>query len=250
MQQLPLFYRKLAAVSRERHKDWYVDTDQGFGFARATNSVYVATLEFAQAAREYPIVFGRDAQGRAFPVALLGLRQDQNLLVDAAGAWLGSYIPAYVRRYPFILAAADPAVPERLTVCIDEAYSGFNTVKEGAPLIPPNGDASGLLARTMQFLEEFHRQNSATEEFCTAVEAAGLFDTARAEFTLPTGEKFALAGLFCVPRERLRALPAETLKRFAAANYLEFLYLHLQSLANFEGLVRRLQAIVKDLPQA
>ena len=105
-QRQPIFYRDVVPLSRERHKDWYVDLAQGFHFTAGTNSVYVAGTEFPMVAREYPIVFAKDAGEKLVPVAMLGLRPNQNLMVADDGTWRASYVPAYVRRYPFILANA------------------------------------------------------------------------------------------------------------------------------------------------
>ena len=104
--QLPVFYRDVVALSRERHKGWYIDPEQGYSFAASSNSVYVAASEFVVAAREFPIVFARDAGGGLAPAVLLGLRANENVVVDEEGRWLTNYVPAYVRRYPFILATA------------------------------------------------------------------------------------------------------------------------------------------------
>jgi hypothetical protein len=236
--QTPVFYRNIVALSRERHKDWYVDLRQGYEFTRETNSVYVAGSEFPAVARELPIVFGRDGQGKALPVALLGLRNNTNLMIDDKGNWLGSYIPAYIRRYPFILGSADES-NQNFAVCIDESYSGFNTVQEGEPLITEEGEHGELLSRTVKFLQDFHQHTQVTAAFCEAIDAAELLDSVQAKFSLKSGESFSLAGFQCVPRERLKTLPAATLKRFAEQDFLDLLYLHVYSLSNIDRLLDR-----------
>src|SRR5690606_31189634 len=80
--QTPLFYKKVVPLSKERHKDLHLEPISGFSFAAETNSVYITAVEFPRAALEYPIVFGRDAQGAAFPLVLLGLKKNQNLFVE------------------------------------------------------------------------------------------------------------------------------------------------------------------------
>lgn len=234
--RLPLFYRRIAPLSRDRHHDWYIDPEQGYGFAAATNSIYLAASEFGAAAREYAIVFARDADGQALPAIVVGLEGEQNLFVDADGRWRGRYVPAYVRRYPFILAAM-PDAPDQLTVCIDEGYSGFNTAREGERLLDESGDQGPLLARSVGFLRDFHQHSQATVNFCRALDEAGLLDSFTAQVSLHSGRKMSLAGLYCVTAERLKALPVETLKRLLEQGHLDLIYRHMHSLVNLERLM-------------
>jgi hypothetical protein len=85
-QKQPMFYRNVVALSRERHKDWSVDMGRGYQFTSSTNSIYVAGTEFPMASREYPIVFSKDSLGTLVPVALLGVVQNQNLMLAETGA--------------------------------------------------------------------------------------------------------------------------------------------------------------------
>lgn len=237
-QQQPLFYADVVPLSRERHKDWFVDMAQGYGFTSETNSIYVAGTEFPMVSREYPIVFAKDSQGDLVPVAMLGLRRNQNLMVAADGTWLGSYIPAYIRRYPFVLANVDPQA-NSFAVCIDESYSGFNTAGEGERLITESGEHGEILSNSVKFLEEFHKHSEITATFCKAVNEAGLVESMQANFSMRSGSTFSLAGLHCVPRNKIKALSAEQLKRFADRDYLDLLYLHVYSLSNMDKLIAR-----------
>lgn len=237
-QQQPLFYRDVVPLSRERHANWFVDMAQGYGFTADTNSIYVAGTEFPMTSREYPIVFAMDSNKNLVPVALLGLRQNQNLMIADDGSWLGSYVPAYIRRYPFILANAD-AQANSFAVCIDESYSGFNTAGEGDRLINDDGEHGEILANSVKFLEEFHKHSEVTTTFCQTIAEAGLVESMQANFSMKSGSSFSLAGLHCVPRNKIKALSAEQLKLFVDRDYLDLLYLHIYSLSNMDKLIAR-----------
>lgn len=237
-QKQPIFYRDVAPLSRENHKDWYIDMAQGYRFTDETNSIYIAGTEFPMAAREYPIVFAKDADERLVPVAMLGLRQNQNLMVDGDGKWLGAYIPAYIRRYPFILASSNEQ-ENSFAVCIDRAYSGFNTAGEGDRLITDDGEHGEILANSVKFLEEFHKHSDITATFCQAVADADLVESMQANISLKSGSSFSLAGLYCVPRARIKAMSPEQLKLFVDRDYLDLLYLHMYSLSNMDKLISR-----------
>jgi hypothetical protein len=234
----PMFYKRVAALNRERHRDWYIDQLQGFDFARESNSVYLAAVEFAPAAHEYPIVFAPGPAGVVLPVALLGLKPKQNLFTNAAGRWEGRYVPAYVRRYPFILAVDDAG--SNFTVCIDEAYSGFNTAKEGERLINDDGSEGPLLKRSLEFLKDYQAQVKLTEVFCARLKSLDILEPMSASVELKSGERFSLTGFMCVKRDALKALPAEVLQELVANDFMELIYAHLLSLGNLQGLMARL----------
>ena len=234
---LPLLYRNVTALNRERHADWYIDADQGYSFAAGTNSIYLAASEFAVAAREFAVVFARDGNGIAVPTVLLGIATDQNLLIGADGAWQGQYVPAYLRRYPYILANTDANL-EQYTVCIDETYSGFNTAKEGERLLAEGGEQSAYLATSVKFLQDFLLATQVTAKFCEAVVKADLLDSTQANISLNSGGSYSLSGFFCVTRERLQKLTPEQLKEFMDQGYLDLIYLHMHSLANLDKLMQ------------
>ena len=100
-----LFYQRPVVLNRQSHRSLKVkNTTPNFTFARQTNSVPIAGVEFARAALEYPIVFAGPSPDKILPAVLLGIRENENLFVDADGKWANAYIPAFIRRYPFVLA--------------------------------------------------------------------------------------------------------------------------------------------------
>ena len=112
-----LFYDNPTVLDSTVHRNLKVKTtDDGFKFSGKTNSVPLAGVEFPEACKHFPIVFTKVDGQRLLPLALLGFRDLENLFVDAGGRWKDAYVPAFVRRYPFVLAKG--AMPERLTVCI------------------------------------------------------------------------------------------------------------------------------------
>jgi len=235
--QQPLFYKQVAALSKERHGQWYIDPEPGYRFAAEANCVYVAGVEFANACHEYPIVFANTGGDTVVPVALLGLRAGQNLFLDEDGSWLGRYVPAYVRRYPFILASDGSG--QNFTVCIDEAYSGFNTAQEGERLIDDNGEQGPLLKRSVEFLRNYQGHAQITSRFCARVVELGLLEPVQANISMNSGEKMSLAGFSCVNKQRLQGLDGAVLQELARQNFLDLVYAHLLSLGNLSALLDR-----------
>ena len=236
---LPLFYKKIVPLSKELHKKLYLEPVEGFGFATGTNSLYVAAAEFPRASREYPIVFANDNQGGIFPVVLLGLKKNQNLFVDKNGKWSADYVPAYARRYPFILATPD-AKKNQFTVCIDESYPGFNTAKEGQPLFNAKGEDGPVLKQAVDFLKDYQSHVKLTEAFCKSVQELEVLEPVQANVSLKSGEKLSIAGFQCVSRKKLKDLAPKKLSDLTKSDQLELIYCHLQSLNNINSLTRKL----------
>jgi hypothetical protein len=234
-QQQPLFYGRVVVLNRERHRDLRLEPATDLGFAREANSVYLTTVEFARAARHYPIVFAGEGEGLS-PVALLGLERHQNLFIGDSGRWDADYVPAYVRRYPFILARGEGG--DKLTVCVDETYPGLGD--RGERLFQEDGSESPFLDRSVAFLKDYQVQHERTRAFCQAVDELGVLDPMAANVTLPGGGKLTLQGFRVVSRERFKALSEDRVMPLLRNGVLELIYTHLFSLNNFQGLVDRL----------
>jgi hypothetical protein len=231
-----VYYEKPVLLDREKHKRLRVRPSEGFAFARKANSVYLAGVEFNEAMKEYAIVFTRAGNNKMVPVAVLGLRTRENLFVGDKDAWLGRYVPAFVRRYPFVLAHLGG---EQLGVCIDEAYKGFN-LKQGEQLFDDKGGNTPFLDGALQFLESFQREFTRTEVFCQRLEQFGLLREMNARAELKDGRQFTVGGLFIVDEQKLMTLPDAVALSLFRSGELHLVSMHLASLSNMQKLTDRL----------
>ena len=236
---LPLFYKNIVPLSSVNHKNYYIDYSNKYEFAKKTNSTYIADIEFTKAAREYPIVFATEKENSIYPVVILGLDKDQNLFIDKNGNWLANYIPAYVRRYPFILARAQKDA-DNYTICVDDQFSGFNTNKKGEKLFGRNGAQSDVLKKTIEFLGEYNNRTQATATFCKKLKELDLLEPMKLSVKTSEGRELSMVGFMGVNRGRLKSLPPERIIELFKTDQLELIYLHLASLANVEILMQRL----------
>jgi hypothetical protein len=233
-----LIYRAPAPVHSVRHARVHVEPRADFAHARGAHSMPVMTSEFALAAAEFPIVFAA-ADGAVLPVLALGARAGESLFVDAQGRWGARFLPAFLRRYPFVYAQGEG---DQFTLCIDEAYPGLNDQGRGEALFGPDGQPSAYVQQVIRFLQEYRHQFERSRAFGERLQALGLLQPMRADLVLPDGQLTTLGGFLAVDRERLKALPAEALQALVRDDALELVYLHLQSLRHFETLRRRLLA--------
>ncbi|MDH3461075.1 MAG: SapC family protein [Burkholderiaceae bacterium] len=233
-----MFYERPIALNRERHQALRMSPTQNhFGFAAKTNAVPIASTEFAEAARDYPIVFVGEEGGPFNVAALVGLRDNENLMVDAQGLWAtGTYVPAFARRYPFVLAKTDDA--DRLTVCIDEVYPGLSN-DTGEPLFEADGAESAYLKRVLEFLQLFHNEAQRTTMFATRLKELGLL-VSKVINVERKGTRQSLQGVWIVDRARLAGMDDVRVVELFRSGYLSWIDAHLLSLGNLTRLVSRL----------
>ena len=235
--QQPLFYKQVVPLSYTSHKDLWVTPVNDFNHAIETNSLYIAAVEFIKASKEYPIFFGKNTDNSFFPVIILGLKSNTNMFINEKGEWLASYIPAYVRRYPFILAGDNSG--ENFAVCIDESYTGFNREKKGQQLFTEDGKESDMLKQSIDFLKDYQNHIQLTKQFCKDLGELNLLEAMQASVTMTDGENYSLGGFWGVNRDRLKALPAEKLRDLVKSDFMELIYAHLSSQDNLNRLVSK-----------
>lgn len=242
-----LYYEKPVLLDREKHRGRRVRATSSFAFASKANSLFLAGVEFNDACKEYAIVFTRASSGKVVPVAMLGLRARENLFVDADAKWDASYVPAFLRRYPFVLAD----LPGRtdLAVCIDEAFDGLDG-KDGEPLFDAQGNNTAFLQNALEFLNLYQAEYLRTEAFCQRLEQAGLLMEMNAKADLVDGRSFTVNGLMIVDEKKLLALPDAAVLPLVRSGEMHLISMHLVSLSNMQKLVDRMAARGAALPSA
>lgn len=229
----PLMYRSLVALDRQRHAQLRLGPAADLACAADCSVLPLLAVEFAHAAREYPVVFVRGAGQELMPVAVTGTPEWRNVFVDSEGRWDARYVPAYARRYPFVFARTEK---DELAVCIDEACPRFSA-DAGTPLFQ-NGEPSALLQEVLAHLGEYERQAQFTSAFMKRLEASGVLVEANARAEL-AGRSLAVRGFWVVDEARFRALPAATVQEWFASGELGLVQAHLISLGNLLQILNR-----------
>ena len=235
-----LFYKQPQPLSPEDHAGLGVkQIDQPFGFMREAHAIPVTVTEFGLCAASYPIIFVGDERT---PVAVMGIRQNQNLFVNADGRVSEDfYIPAFARRYPFVFAADETS--DRLILCVDrEAPMVTNQ-----PQVPffQNGQPSQFTNDAIEFCKEFERQRRATNDFVKMVRDLDLFEQKSVTFQprdmngADTGPVQKVADYWAISEERLNQLSDERFLELKANGAVGAVYAHLVSLLNWQRVVQR-----------
>lgn len=234
------FYKKVVALNSKVHRNLKFASDEtNFSFARDTTAVLIAGAEFAEAGREYPVVFIRGQDKQMRPVALLGVRDGENLFVDEQGKWDARYIPAFVRRYPFVMA--EGGAQGQLVVCIDESCAALNA-DHGELLINAEGQMEPRMNELMQFLQNFQQEFARTEMLARQLDELGLFIQQGARFDTNTGETYQLNDFYLIDEAKFGQIEDAKLPGLFRSGALGLVYLHLASLGNMRKLLDRVSA--------
>lgn len=227
----PVFYKQPRPLRAEQDVALGLAETVDYRFATDSNSVPLVAAEFTQACKHYPILFA-DGE-RSQPVALLGLRNMENLFVEGEGKWRSGYVPAYVRRYPFIFM--ENVERSEFVLCIDEAATGV-VQGSGRPLFA-DGKPAPLLDNALAFCRDYQGHHAFTLQFMEALTEAGLLTPNRADVSLATGEKLSLGGFKVIDEARFNALPAETFLQWRERGWLHLVYCHFVSMSNWATLI-------------
>src|SRR6185369_15901232 len=232
-----LFYSQPEPLSPETHGKLGVKRMDGpFAFAKAGHAIPLTVGEFPLAAVTGPIIFVGDEK---LPIAVMGLNAGDNMFVQDDGLFEpGVYIPAYVRRYPFVFANDDNA--KQMVLCIDRKAEFI--VDGGDMPFFENGEPSEYTKNCIEFCNNFEMERQRTVSFVQVLKDLDLFETKTASFTPVNpdgtqGEPQKIADYFGVSEEKLNKLPTEQFIELRDNGALGQIYAHLLSLVGWDRLL-------------
>ena len=226
---LPLFYNGLEPLSSSAHSSYKTRAADTAPFLAGTHAVPITIDEFVTAQRYYPIVFS--VGENPVPLALMGLNEGVNVFVDADGKLLGeTYVPAYIRRYPFMLARTNPNADE-LSLCFDPQSGLVGDYEEGNPLFD-GGQVSETTTAILKFCEEFELSAQRTTAFMAELKETGLLIDGEASVQVAgMDQPFVYRGFQMVAEEKFRDLRGDELRKINQNGILQLALAHLFSLA-------------------
>ena len=228
--QLPLFYNGLEPLSSETHANYRMRIQDKAPFLAGQHAIPITVDEFPLVQRYMPIVFsvGPDA----IPLALMGLNEGVNVFVDDEGKLNEDvfYVPAYVRRYPYMLAKLRPEA-EELSLCFDPTADAIGAFDEGEPLFT-DGQPSDVTRNILQFNESFEQAGQRTHNFMAELRELGLLMDGEVSIQPDgAGQPFIYRGFQMVNEEKLNEMRGDQLRKVAKSGLLPLIYAHLFSLS-------------------
>jgi len=238
---LPLFFNTIVGVDPKLHGKLRPDRDAGFGFAAGAQFVPLGFEEIKAAAHDYPILFTATAEPIA--IALLGLQQGSNLFVQADGSWKpDTYIPAYVRAFPFVCLSSGSS---------NELYLGMEpdapclSRETGEPLFDGQ-KPSKVLNEAIALTAAVRNNLVMTEQFARTLDQAGLLEQEEAKIEFTNGGSAIVRGFKVLKRDRFEKVNDETYLDWRRRKWIPAIYAHLYSASRW---MRLMQAAAPSHPR-
>jgi len=232
-----MIYDNIQPLS-EKHAKWAVSIED-HEFIGHLNSVPLLATEIPLAAAEFPIIFSATSiEGEYLPLAVMGLKDGQNLLLNEKNVLTTRYVPAFIRRYPFVLGGNKDS--DMMALCIDE--DGRCLVKDGskgAPLFQEDGTHSEFLNDIVEFLKDYQYRAELTRNFTKKLHELDLLEPMSASISFKGKEdlQLNLGGFYVVKREKLKEISDAEVVDLFKKDGLELIYAHINSLSNFNRLI-------------
>ncbi|MFL6766051.1 MAG: SapC family protein [Sphingomicrobium sp.] len=237
-QGLPLFYNAIEPINLDQHGQMKVRGLTSVPELGQTHAVPLTVDEFALVQRHYPIVFSVGPS--PVPIALMGLNEGVNVFLDENGRSddPNLYIPAYLRRYPFLLAKLRPDSDE-LSLCFDPTSGAVGNFDDGQPLF--DGDQpSDATKAILEFCEQFEAAGLRTNAFVEELVKSDLLMDGEVAIQ-PEGadQPFVYRGFRMVDEDKVRELRGDELRKMNQNGLLPLIYAHLFSLSQMRDVFAR-----------
>jgi len=228
MYKRTVMFANAIPLSHEKHRHLRFVQSQPYHFASREMLVPVVSGEIQMVCREYPVVF---PEKTGLPMALLGLQEGENLHVQNSGHWMGRYVPAHIRRYPFTVAPAKET--NQYTILVDPKAPHFSS-DAGERLYTDEGNPSPVLEKVIEAMKYLIRDDQRTRNMVGQLDKAGVLISQN----LKAGKERAVTGFQVVDRQALAKLDQEAVSELNTSGALMLAYAHLISLTNLrDGLL-------------
>lgn len=235
----PLFFQSVVPFDSIAHKNFSVPAQMpDYFFAANTDIIPLVSAEVTEALRNFALVFIKDPSSPAPTLAaVVGTGEGKNLFVDAQGQWrAGCYVPAWVRRYPFMLAHHE-SEPQKSILAFDPQASMFSAAGDKLQLIEADGKPSATLQKIMEFQKEYTGFSQATTQMAQALYDAQVLEEGTLTISpRADGQDRHVKGFLIVNESKLRELPPAQIETLNKTGALGLAYAQLFSMNSLRQL--------------
>ena len=228
-------YKNLEILNKENHKNQNVKEIKDFSYAKNLVSAPITVTEFFEACKNYPIFFAKDKNENWFASVMLGYKENENIFVDDKGNWNKLYyVPAAIRRYPFIFLNQEKS--DDLILGIEKDYLSSNKKDESRKVLDDKGENTEFLNNVLNFLNQFQNDAIVTSIFIKQLEQWELLEEKIATVITLNKEQFNINGFYIVNEEKLKHLSKKRKEELCEKDMTPLITAHLISLSNVQKL--------------
>lgn len=225
-------YKNIELITTEKHQHHRVKEIKDFTYAKELISAPITVAEFYECCKDYPILFIKDEQSGWSASVMLGYKEKENLFIDEENTWeKGRYIPASIRRYPFIFVAQENA---QLSLGVDTSALSLDEQDSQRSIFDENGVPTSFTKGVLEFMNRFQGDAEATANFITQLDKWNLLEEKTAQIVTHDQKNYQLNGFFVINEEKLNHLSKKKKQEICDQNAYPLITAHLISLSNVQ----------------
>ena len=234
---LPLFYKDLMPLNSRDHAAWSSRITENATWMVGQHAIPLTAEEFVHASRHFPIVFS--VAENPVPLGLMGLNEGVNTFFEEDGKLSTPiYVPAYARRYPFMLAKLTQDT-EELSLCFDPTSDLVGEFEGGTALFDGDQPSESCKA-TLDFCRNFEEAGFRTQSFVDELVKHNLLMDGEVSIQQAGNDQpFVYRGFKMIDQEKLRDLRGDVLRTMNQNGMLALIFAHLFSLEHMSEVFAR-----------
>lgn len=226
------------ALNKKTHAGQRLKGNNSYSFASSEALAPLVQQEMAKACTQLPIAFVQIGESYA-PMAIQGFEPGKNLRVAPNGKWLGNYIPAIYRTYPFALL---PDQNGKLALCFDEDSQLVNKA-DGEALFDAEGQPTQTTKNILSFLNHVEQNRKLTQLLCQSLADHNLLQAWPIKVQTEDGKEKTIQGLLRIDEEALNQLGSSALQALQRSGALAIAYMQLLSMQHLIGVANLARAL-------
>ena len=226
-------YNNLEAINKITDKNVSIKEIKDYSFAKTQMNSPITISEFYESCKDYPIFFVKDSNNSWMATVMLGYKEKENIFVDEKGIWAKhKYIPAHIRRYPFIFVTDNKS--SQLTLGVEKDYKIKTQKDENRKLFDKDGNNSKFLNGILGFLNQYQKDSIETSSFIKQLDEWELLEEKNAKVIVSKDEQYNINGFYVVNEEKLKHLSKKRKEELFNKNAIPLITAHLISLSNIK----------------
>ena len=226
-------YENIELITKDKHKDYGVASINDFKHAKTLNTSMITMNEFYESCKHYPIVFSKNEQEGWFALILLSLENNDNKFIDEDGNWkANTYIPAYVRRYPFIYIKNE----DDLLLGFDSTHKISKDDAGDRYFFDEEGETTPFVSKVLTFMNQVQNLMKETKDFIETLVEMEILEESTITGKNADGKDISVNGFWILKEEKLDKLTKENKAKLCEKSYMQPITAHLISLSNIQNL--------------